>query len=351
MRKLLSYLLIIVLTASITFATSNIQGATRNIQDAKAALSSSPGLPKEVRDVKPIPIENYTGDYLNTTNPYSDIIAPMSASDEVDKLEGHHPLYVLIAGDEEERETWRSLPIEFYPVQSWIDWAKLQIERGDEALVANFGIDIRILGFISWESNDSLTLMYYLWYDLEQKTSTYLGKKYIGPWWTNKVDAIIGITAQNTPDDIPPIAGLTPPISYLDAGRIFILLKWQAYWMDDNLVQHEVSHLFHLDDHYESCCAMAFHKHYQTAILEDAVWVVLNHVYCSYTSYSWCNTNNCSSLLEQNQAMYQSGDLPFLAYWYCPFQDRPMTIYAWLEEASNTTWQEIKCGSSTATRR
>ena len=38
-----------------------------------------------------------------------------------------------------------------FGVDCWLDWkgwATLQIERGDEALVANFGIDIRILGFI-----------------------------------------------------------------------------------------------------------------------------------------------------------------------------------------------------------
>jgi hypothetical protein len=69
-------------------------------------------------------------------------------------------------------------------------------------------------------------------------TKQYLRTWYDGEDWSNYVDAIIGITAQETTDNV---AGLSPGDVYLDAGRIFTLLKWQAYWADDNLVQHEVA--------------------------------------------------------------------------------------------------------------
>ena len=114
-------------------------------------------MPEEIRNVEPlfaIP-ENFTRDYLNTTNSQSNIVSPMSAIDEVDDIEAHHPIYVLVFGDEEERAIWRT----FSGFHNWISWAKLQIERGDESLVANFGIDIRILGFLEWDSNNELETM------------------------------------------------------------------------------------------------------------------------------------------------------------------------------------------------
>ena len=253
-------------------------------------------LPEDVPR-EPMPENFTTEDYLNTTNPYSNLASAQGALDEVDDAEGNHPLYVLVFGDEEERE----LPL------SWEAWAKLQLERGDEALVANFGIDIRILGFLEWDSNDSLDSMYDLWDELEVDTEQYLGQWYDGEWWGNYVDAIIGITAQSTPADDPPPAGLAPRPSFLDQGRIFVLLKWQVYWMDDNLVQHEVSHLYYAPDHPElqppaPCCAMAYHPHYQYWIWEDGLWWVFDNVACAFTAYSWCT--NCHQTIQQKSGRY-----------------------------------------------
>jgi hypothetical protein len=100
--------------------------------------------------------ENFTTeDYLNTTNPYSDYVDTQGVLDEVDDSEGSNPLYVLVFGDEEERQITRYVGIlDPYPF-NWTGWAELQIERGDESLVANFGIDIRILGFEEWDSDDN----------------------------------------------------------------------------------------------------------------------------------------------------------------------------------------------------
>lgn len=243
-----------------------------------------------------------TEDYLNTTNPYLDGASIQGALDEVDDAEGNYPLYVLVCGDEEERACVRRIgPEGQYPV-SYDKWAEMQIERGDEALVANFGIDIRILGFLEWDSNDNSDSMYDLWYELEEDAEQHLGQWYDGEWWSDYVDAIIGITDQETPGDSPPIAGLAPPPSFLDQGRIFVLLKWQCHWVDDNLVQHEVSHLYYADDHYDNCCAMAYHTHFQTWILEDGFQWVFTDVPCAYTSYSWCI--NCQGTIQQNRGRY-----------------------------------------------
>jgi hypothetical protein len=73
--------------------------------------------------------------------------------DEVDDVKASHPIYVLVFGDEEEREVHRKIAVDGWP-QPWYQYAGFQLERGDEALINNFGIDIRILGFLEWDSDD-----------------------------------------------------------------------------------------------------------------------------------------------------------------------------------------------------
>jgi len=222
-------------------------------------LHVTPGLSQDISR-EPMPSNFTTDDYLDTI--YSNT-SPQSFEEE-----GDNPLYVLVFGDEEERPIGRS-PSGDSPVLPWDDWASLQLERGDAALAANFGIDIRILGFEEWDSDDSLDNIYDLWYELESDTEQYLRQWYSGEWWSNYVDAIIGITSQVDPY---PVAGLSSGPELLDQGRIFTLLNWQVYWADDNLVQHEVSHLY------------------------------FNDVPCSYTSYHWCI--DCHGVIQGNSDRY-----------------------------------------------
>jgi hypothetical protein len=337
---------------------SNVPILSKDNADLRIAYP----VPEGIQNATYIPTipEDFNDTYLNTTNTYSDMISPMSAFDEVDDIEGHQPFYALVAGDEEERQIWRGLG------DCWLDWkgwATLQIERGDEALVANFGIDIRILGFIEWDSDDSARTMADLWYDLESKTSQYLRTIYSGNGWTNYVDAIIGISAQATPDE-PNIPGISSGPEYLDQGRVFSVLKWQVYWMDDNIVQHEVSHLFYADDHYVpnhttygECCVMEGDTHSISFIWEDGLWSVFNDIPCAYITYSWCNQSpngyypfQCLSFIDQHKSRYQS-DLPVFLGWWDPYQTKPVTIYYWYDEENDRIWQEVKSGSTSSTIR
>lgn len=259
-------------------------------------FSSLPGLPEDIPR-EPLPANFIAEDYLNTTNPS----IKGNPFDEYDEAEGNRPFYVLVFADEEERaitRDWFGQPL------SYISWAIFQIERGDESLIANFGIDIRILGFPHWNSDNSKKTMEQLWYDLEAKTGHYLGQWHTGEVWSNYVDAIIGITAQATPGDST--AGLAPPITYRDQGRILTLLKWQVYWMDDNIVQHEASHLFYASDHYQHCCVMAYHEHYHLIIWEDAFWWVNDNIPCCLTAYSWCST--CRNIISIYRSLYENYD-------------------------------------------
>ena len=254
---------------------------------------------------EPIP-ESTTEDYLNTTNPYSQINPLGEETDE----EGSHPLYVLVFGDEEERPIVRRWIDDIARVE-WDWWAKIQLERGDNFLVAEFGIDIRILDFLEWDSDDSIEYMddpygWDLCDELLADKGHYLRTWYDGEWWSNYVDAIIGITYQKTPKT-PGTIGVAPSLNELNQGKIFVLLKWQVYWMDDNLVQHEVSHLYYAPDHPEPqppapCCAMAYHTHFQIWIYEGKLWNVWSWVSCSMTAYSWCTS--CHQVIQQNSGRY-----------------------------------------------
>src|SRR4030042_4409221 len=146
-------------------------------------------LPEDVPR-EPLPENFTTDDYLNTTNPYSQ----MNPLGEENEEEGPKPIYVLVFGDEEERAR------HVFP-NDWRGYAFLQLERGDEALVANFGIDIRVLDFLEWDSDDSSDSMYTLWYELEEDTKKYLHQWYDGEWWSTYVDAIVGTANQEKPDD------------------------------------------------------------------------------------------------------------------------------------------------------
>jgi hypothetical protein len=300
MKKIVLAVVILLLLA-LTFPSIPKVSATTT-EDLRRV---TPALPDDVPR-EPMPENFTTEDYLNTTNPYSNLASAQGALGEVDDPEGSNPLYVLVFGDEEEREVTRSVRF------NWEAWAKLQLERGDEALVANFGIDIRILGFLEWDSDDIIEYMDdpYEWDlcdELLADKGHYLRTWYDGEWWSNYVDAIIGLTAQSTPADDPPLAGVTSSLNELNQGIIFVLLKWQVYWKDDNLVQHEVSHLYYAPDHPESqspppCCAMAYHPHYQSWIWEDDLWWVFTDVGCVYTAYSWCTS--CHQTIQQKSGRY-----------------------------------------------
>ncbi|MGD8507238.1 MAG: hypothetical protein PVF15_11335, partial [Candidatus Bathyarchaeota archaeon] len=168
-----------------------------NVPEVSATTNPNhvmPGLPEDIPR-EPMP-ENCTfEDFLNTTNPHSDMSSPEMTLDEVDDSEGSNPIYILVFGDEEEREVYRRFPWDTdipIPTRTWVEWAQCQLERSDEALAANFGIDIRILGFVEWDSDDSIQRMYDpyefdLWDELESDTEQYLGQWYNGEWWCDYV--------------------------------------------------------------------------------------------------------------------------------------------------------------------
>ena len=270
-----------------------------------------PDLPKEPLEDVP---ENFTN--MDTTNPYKNITD--NPLDEKDLVEGPRPLNVLIFGDEEAvvKEHWvgsRPGPLGYrIPIyKDWKDYAVWQIERGDEALVALFGIDIRVRGALTWDSDDSKQDMEGLFYEFWYENEHYLRSEYDGV----VIDAIIGITGQET----------------VDGGGIahqslnVILLQWVVYWMDDNLVQTEVSHLFYAPDHSygeKIWCIMGNWKKGEWGISEDGyTWVVLREIDITFLTYDYCS--DCYNTINSYKDLFPitpgdadlDGDVDATDYW------------------------------------
>lgn len=214
---------------------------------------------------------------VDTTNPYIDYNP--NPLDERYLTEGPLRLNVLIFADEEEEPKIRSFVSngKRYTLD-WEDYAVWQIERGDEALVAEFGIDIRVVGVLTWDSDDSKEWFDEVFYEFWYENEHYLRSEYGG----HMIDVIIGITAQSTSDNLAGLCHVAHPV---------ILLKWQQYWMNDNLVQHEASHLFYADDHSGGGCIMGDSKALLFWIYEEGVYYILWGTYVSitYRTHEYCS--------------------------------------------------------------
>ena len=106
-----------------------------------ASPQESSCIPELPADVLREPLQGgiVVGDFSNTTDVYAD----GNPWDEVDEAEGILPFYVVVAADEEEVDAFHAMPDGSF--EDYYDYAIWQIERGDESLVENFKIDIRIL--------------------------------------------------------------------------------------------------------------------------------------------------------------------------------------------------------------
>lgn len=219
----------------------------------------------------------------------------VSLADEPE-FEGENPVYALVLGDEEERSCYYS------GLCDWRGYAWSQIEQADEALVKDFSIDIRVLAFLTWDSTDSEHDSLDLLDELKRETEHYLDTWYDGIVWSGYVDIIIGVTNQRMD---------TAGRAYL-GGRV-VLVNWyfmdqvvDEQWMDDNLIRHEISHLFGAQDHDQPCCVMATgHEHFVGVVFEDRqTYVVFTNVACCYTTDKWCD--GCWSTIWSNRKRFSS---------------------------------------------
>jgi hypothetical protein len=187
----------------------------------------------------------------DTTNPHKDWVGDPSR--EVNVTEGIKPIHVAIAMDEEYLATWGFMPGLVYAIGT--------MERADEALAYHYGIDLRYIAVFSWDSDDSLTRMGDLFGEAQRELTYVFGLLSENG---QHAEIILALTEQECPDDYPYVVyGIAPYFAVLGFSAV-TLCNPSAYWVDDNVVQHEVSHLLcNLDDHpdeQDTQCCMAYYK-------------------------------------------------------------------------------------------
>jgi len=218
--------------------------------------------------------------YIDTTNPYKnwtdgDPINELFVQESYNGCIAYRSLDIVLALDEEAVDKWG------------IDYSVRAVERADEAFVALHSIDFRIRATVVWDSDDSIE-----WFDPDlykdafDKLGSWLGSYING----TEIDAVIAISGQETIDSY--IAGLAPPNPIMGHNTL-TLIRFQIYWADDNLIGHEVSHLYGMNDHPEDVeidCAMAYYPDYICVLVEDGgIYDMFCNVARSFRIYDWCN--------------------------------------------------------------
>jgi len=161
---------------------------------------------------------------------------------------------VLVVYDEEMVATANSFPgFYFFSADrplSVKDYVRTQLERAAYRFENEFGIQYYAVDYVQWESNDSLKRTEELLYDAIEKVGFSPGM-WIGG---NIVHGLIVWTNQKTEDNYG--GGALP-------NERAVIINYQQTWADDNVLQHELSHLHGaaLDDHSTNIkCVMAHYR-------------------------------------------------------------------------------------------
>ena len=124
---------------------------------------------------------------------------------------------VVVAADEEFRSA--------HP--NWKEWTEYYIEHIDDYFIQEFGIDFVVVSFVEYVSNDSLTEPYDLFYEMQKKVDK------------NDANIVVAFSKQYT--------GRIGGLGELKGDDVIIFEDSPSYI--DNVIQHELSHLFGALDH------------------------------------------------------------------------------------------------------
>lgn len=135
---------------------------------------------------------------------------------------------VLAAADEEYVAKYDD-PRDPYDQDQWQSEMKKAIALGNKAFVKEFKINFVVKDTIKWDSDDTATSMYTLLYEARREINK----------GTNEVRVVF--TDQLHPPDASGLGS--------DLSDDIILVVCEPWFWQDNLLQHELSHLFNAPDH------------------------------------------------------------------------------------------------------
>jgi len=189
---------------------------------------------------------------------------------------------IVLALDEEAIDKWG------------IDYAVECVERSDETFIYHYQRDFRVRAVVDWDSDDDVE--YFdpdLYNDAYDKLSQYLGSVIDG----HVIKAVIAVTGQETWDY--DIKGLAPAYPVM-CNNTLILCRFCIYFADDNLIAHEMGHLWNCPDHLEQIdihCVEAYYRDYIWFVTEDGqTWDMFCLIPRSLFKYDWCE--GCDKIMK-----------------------------------------------------
>ena len=189
-----------------------------------------------------------------------------------------HIVYTLVACDEE----YRSRNWDYFGTSlNWQAYATIQIMRASSFFAEEFDISFTPAVFYEWESPDSAIFAETLLLDAISDTSFSSGMYVNGI----KIDILIAVSDQEF--DCQGIGS-----EKWDA----ILIKPTTHcWADENLIQHELSHLYFCEDHFrpvDGCVMASLSNVYLGTFYENGQLITVNaYVHALYETNAWCTAD------------------------------------------------------------
>jgi len=185
---------------------------------------------------------------------------------------------IVVAADEEfQNISYWTPPLNYL---NWKEAALNIVERADNYLFQKYGVNFRVVGWTTWQSNDNVT--YYV--DRIHELADQLN-------WNSELKGktiLAGFTDQTMVDENERrVAGcaFNPEFNTTKA----ILMTSEGYPWDDNIFHHEISHLFGTHDHYHDACVMSYKKTFVSLWYEDGwVFLVMDDVYIAFQTHEYC---------------------------------------------------------------
>ena len=196
-------------------------------------------------------------------------------------------VHVMVAYDEELATTAE--------VVYWLSpemFCRLMVDTVSWRFEEEFNIRFTIICYEFWDSYDGIQNIKTLLQEAVSETGFYPGMTYN----SIPIHILIAFTDQDTP--------LTPSYGYYEIEATKAVIVKETYYMfslgqcTDNVLQHELSHLYKCSHHNElDCnCVMNIHKVYLN-IIEGEVPYAL-------TTDEWCDI--CKATIEANRRSYGS---------------------------------------------
>lgn len=206
---------------------------------------------------------------------------------------------IVVAADEEFQQISYWVPWDINGL-SWKDAIINIVERADKYIYMKYGIDFKIVGFTTWESDDELTEGEDRLHELADELN-----------WNSKTRGktiLAGFTGQTITYHDQELYGCSFNQT-LNSTKV-CLIKPSAYWIDDNTFHHEISwnigaeelsHITCLDDD----CVMSYKTTFVHYVVEDGwLWLVENEVYVAMLTHHYCT--RCETIILEGVKPYRN---------------------------------------------